>query len=107
MNTIPFFRTWKPELIEQVCFQVVIKRFSKGAYVFKEGDPSSDIFIIKEGEVELVLAKKAVKIASLTVGHIFGYEEIFLNSERKFSAKANTSTVIFQITKQVSELFKK
>lgn len=108
INSIPFFKTWKPELIEQLCFQLITKRFSKGAYIFKEGDPSTDIYIIKEGEVELILEKKAVKVASLAVGHIFGYEDIFLNSERKFSAKVNNNlTEIFQITKMVRKLFLK
>lgn len=64
------------------------KTFSKGEYIFHQGEPGEYMYVILEGEVEILL--NDVVVATFHPGHIFG--EMALIDDRPRSAGAFAKT---------------
>jgi CRP-like cAMP-binding protein len=98
------FKNWSKLAVQKLSYFFKTQKYRKANIVYKEGDPPSDIFIIKEGEFmftqnfliesglqtsgysfgslnkkrpEQVFRKKQLKIVVKQQGEIFGYDEIF------------------------------
>jgi len=71
----------------------------KGQYLFHEGDPCSHIYIINEGEVEILKYdnNKKVKINTLGGGEILGTFGLVGDKKRTATAKCVTDTVVYLI----------
>lgn len=63
-----------------------------GDVLYTEGMPSSHLYVIKEGEVDLYMVReeKRVVIDTLTRGHVFGATPQLLNGRRTDNAVAKT-----------------
>lgn len=65
------------------------REYKKGEVIFNEGEPGAALYIVKDGEVDVIInyANDPVKLAELSKGMFFG--EIAL-----FSETARTATVV-------------
>ena len=73
-----------------------------GAYVFREGDPGDSIFLIAEGEVEVIGSAKdssKVTLARLPEGSVFGEFGFFLGSTRTMAVRAVSKSTVLELTK--------
>ncbi|CAG1065025.1 Cyclic AMP receptor protein [uncultured bacterium] len=73
-----------------------------GAYIFREGDPGDSIFLIAEGEVEVIGSAKdssKVTLARLPEGSVFGEFGFFLGSRRTMDVRAVTKATVLELTK--------
>lgn len=78
-----------------------VQRFFKpGQILFKEGDPSRSIFIIKKGTVSIRKAKGSafVEIAKLYTNEVIGEMSFFDRLPRSASAFAATELEVMEIT---------
>ena len=50
---IPIFKGWSASSMEQLYRQFKIETFRKDKVFYKENEPSSDLYFIKEGEIEV------------------------------------------------------
>jgi CRP-like cAMP-binding protein len=66
------------------------KTFIKGQVIFKEGQPSNEAYVIKQGQVSLyrVIGNKRVNISLLGPGQIFGEMGVISGEKRDASADA-------------------
>jgi NADH dehydrogenase len=67
--------------------------FAAGDWVFHEGDPATEFFMIQQGEVEIVLEKEEEKsqvIAILGAGDFFGEGALIDSRARNASVRART-----------------
>ena len=81
----------------------VTKTFSKGEFIIKEGEIGEEAFIINSGNVEIIkytVNKKAVGIATLGPGDLFGEMSLFDEEKRSASAIAINEVEIRIIHKQ-------
>lgn len=68
-------------------------------YVFREGDDTTDIYIIREGEIEIVRswAAESKQLALLEVGDFFGEMSLLEEQPRQVSAHALTDYKLLRI----------
>jgi ATP-binding cassette subfamily B protein len=74
-----------------------------GAYIFREGDPGDSIFLIAEGEVEVIGSAKdssKVTLARLPEGSVFGEFGFFLGSRRTMDVRAVSKSTVLELTKE-------
>ncbi|MCD6034921.1 MAG: hypothetical protein K0R63_662 [Rickettsiales bacterium] len=80
------------------------KKFKPGEYIFKEGDPSCDVYLINQGEVEITKEKngKTIVLAKRGFNEIIGEMALVLESnERSASAKAVKDTWCYVLTEDM------
>ena len=86
-------------LIGKVRYQTV----SQGEFVFKEGDSGDSIYIINNGEVEIISRDRRgndVALATLKEGDFFGEFGFFSNARREASVRAKSPASLLEIVKK-------
>ncbi|MGD9579946.1 MAG: cyclic nucleotide-binding domain-containing protein, partial [Vampirovibrionia bacterium] len=79
------------------------KHFNKGDLIIKEGERSSEAFVINKGHVEVkkrTLDGEEVVIARLDPGQIFGEMSLFDNTNRSASVYALSNVELSIIKKE-------
>ncbi|NIT14748.1 MAG: cyclic nucleotide-binding domain-containing protein [Candidatus Dadabacteria bacterium] len=71
------------------------KKYSKGTFIFHQGEPSGFMYVILEGEVDIILNDKV--IATFKPGHIFGEMALIDEGPRSASAFAKTDCKVVYI----------
>jgi CRP-like cAMP-binding protein len=68
----------------------LIRRLSKGEYVFREGEASEEMYVIKSGKIAIVKAKGTgeILLAEKSVGEMVGEMSFFDNRPRSAGAKS-------------------
>ncbi|EAS05701.2 cyclic nucleotide-binding domain protein (macronuclear) [Tetrahymena thermophila SB210] len=147
-SKIALFSGLEDNFMKQIYYNSYIKEYQRGQIVFKQGQESDAFYIVKEGEFSLfknqcihqkeltnkdneqqfpfsfckqqVKQNKLMKIAIVSAGFVFGFEEILLRVSRKYSIQCESSLGIlivmnsnefyrkvYSYSKVVSERFKK
>lgn len=84
MKTDPF-EMLEPEVLEDVCDKVEIRKYKPDTYVFKQGDPSLDaLFIIASGLLEITVTNErgAETVVGFRRVHDFFSETVVLSRQR-------------------------
>lgn len=89
MKEINIFRFMTYQEMMKVLSVASLKPFKKGDYLFREGEKSDELFIIAEGEVEVL--KGEVQIVKRGRGDVFGEMGLFENVPRSATIKALSS----------------
>lgn len=73
-----------------------IKKLAPGEYLFKEGDVSDAMYVIKKGSLEVTKAKgsKEIVLATLKQGEMIGEMAFFDNKPRSAGARAERETEV-------------
>jgi CRP-like cAMP-binding protein len=86
--------------IKELCHQ---STYNPGERIFSEGDPSSALYLVQEGGVQLFTEMSEGKTVELTLvgqGDFFGELALCEGHNRTASAKANESSVLIGIFRQ-------
>jgi CRP-like cAMP-binding protein len=77
--------------------------FSPGDYVFRQKDEAGEMFIVEDGEIEIVLEDERGEqiLTTLTRGDFFGEMAILENLPRSTSARARSSSRLLSIDRPV------
>lgn len=102
---IPMFRYLGYTEMTKVLSIAHLKKFSQGAAVVKQGDPSDEMYIVAAGDTDVL--KNNVKIAERKKGDFFGEMGIFDNAPRSATVMATTDvTAITLHRKDLLELLR-
>jgi hypothetical protein len=77
--------------------------FHAGDSIFKEGDPGESLFIVEEGQVELVGGAGHQRIALLGAGDVFGELAVLESQPRDFGARAVTEVKVLRVDRAALE----
>ncbi len=83
-------------------------RYRSGERIFTEGDPSSALYLIKQGEVEIFQNRSGGPdevLKTIVEGETFGELALCLESRRTASAQATTETFLLSIFRQELQEF--
>lgn len=69
-----------------------------GEFVFRSGDPASELFIIQDGRVDLVLDDQTVE--TLDAGSVFGEGALVTAATRETAARAATDVRLIRLTRR-------
>ncbi|WP_097027997.1 Crp/Fnr family transcriptional regulator [Clostridium peptidivorans] len=101
---VPIFSSLEDEDLRKIVQSTGHMEFKKGETLFNEGEKSSTLFIINEGQVKLTKMTKEGKeqiIHILTSGDFFGELSLFSDSDTyNFSAYAISNLKICTLTKK-------
>lgn len=98
----PLFSDLSQDEFLEVLKKVKSLEFVPGAYIFREGEPGDSIFLVAEGEVEVIGSAKdssKVVLARLPEGSVFGEFAFFLGSKRTGDVRALTKATVLELTK--------
>lgn len=100
LETIAFFEGIDPVVIEAVSLAAKEKSFQNGQTVFKKGDPANFLYILKSGQIDLILKQEDNTILSLTEpGEIFGWSSIVEKGVYTSSSICKSDTAALEISK--------
>ena len=77
--------------------------FRAGDSVFKEGDPGESLFILEEGQVELVAGGDHKRVALLGPGDVFGELAVLESQPRDCGARAVTDAKVLRVDRGALE----
>ena len=80
-----------------LCVSLIKETFEEGKFIVKEGESADCIYIVKEGEVNIVHDGKVVR--TLKRGENFGERSILVQSLRTMDVVAKTNCVCYSISK--------
>ncbi len=78
--------------------QTPTQNYPAGAVIFSAGDTGNEMFVVKEGEVELLVNNKAVEV--VPADGFFGEMALIEDSPRSATAVAKTDCVLVPINEQ-------
>ncbi len=82
-----------------------IVHFKKGEIIFRLGDAADSIFLIIEGEIDLIKKQSFGKTQScVSKNKFFGHEEYFLGTKRNSIAIALKNSTITELSKENIEI---
>ncbi|MEP0323994.1 cyclic nucleotide-binding domain-containing protein [Bauldia litoralis] len=87
----PFFKGLDESFLELVCGCAQNVRFEAGAYLFREGGPADQLYLIREGRVALEIAAPgsgAVTFQTVSEGEIVGISWLFPPYRWTYDARA-------------------
>lgn len=71
----------------------------KGSYLFKEGDPADCMYIVRSGELEVILSgdNKEKVISNITAGELVGEMSLFSKRMRSAGIRAVTDSELVKL----------
>ena len=97
IQSVPILRTIDHYQQAILCLSLIKETFEEGKYIVKEGENADCIYIIKEGEVNIVHDGKVVR--TLKKGENFGERSILVQSQRTMDVITKTHCVCYSISK--------
>ncbi len=91
----PFFAAFDPAHIQLLAGCARNHRFAAGEYLFREGDPADEFFLIRQGKVALEIAapgKPPIVFETLGDGEVAGSSWLVPPYRWMFDARAQTLT---------------
>jgi CRP/FNR family cyclic AMP-dependent transcriptional regulator len=88
------------ELSEGIGWQAGgVKTLKKGEILFREGDPSDAMYVIKKGRIAITKAKgtKEIVLAELVPGEMLGEMAFFDDKPRSAGAKASVDAEVIAL----------
>jgi CRP/FNR family cyclic AMP-dependent transcriptional regulator len=102
LKAIPIFKSLRKRDIANLMSIIHNRNYLAGEYVFYQGDPGIGLYIVREGEIEIVRESDKgdkVKLASANKGDFFGELALIDGEKRSASALAKTDTKLSVIFK--------
>ncbi|WP_310193695.1 Crp/Fnr family transcriptional regulator [Neobacillus niacini] len=101
--TVPVFKGMKDQDIQALRKVTKSRKFKKGEYIFREGDRSETLFVVKEGLIKLTktsLEGKEQIVRLLFPGDFFGLYSLLRDEKHYMNAEPVQETVICLIEKR-------
>lgn len=95
-----FLKHLAPSQVREIVDYMEKKKVAAGAYVIREGDSGSHLYVSSEGEFEVIKDGKQV-LGKLSIGKAFGELAILYNCKRTASVKALTNGEVWSIDREV------
>lgn len=102
LSAVDLFRGVSEKEIRRISDLCVERCFPRGATIFREGDPSNSLYILKSGAVKLISLSEKGSEAILRIlrpGEIFG-ELLVSREKRAFTAVTAEDSVVTVITRE-------
>lgn len=80
------------------------RRYTTGEYIIRQGDEGSSLFVVAEGVVSVLARNGSGEdrwIAHIEPGRYFGEMSLLTGEPRAASARAETSIICYEITKEI------
>jgi CRP-like cAMP-binding protein len=104
LSATELFSALEPEHIVPIARACKVVRFEAQSPIVRQGDPGSELFIVGEGQVAVVLEDRQAgfeqAVLKLGVGQSFGEISLLIESKRSATVKAVEDTVCIALAKR-------
>lgn len=100
LRCVDFLDVLSPEMHRALAAAAEVRLYARGEVVVRQGDRSSELFIIDRGEVAILLTRPEgglVDVARLRAGKFFGEMGLMTGEERKATVRAATECELLVI----------
>jgi len=104
LRNIPLFAGLPTARLKLIAYTAEIVRFEPGEVIVRQGGPADAVYIIVEGEAEVLLTDTAghsVRLAMLGPHSLFGEIAVLARSRRTATVQAKDPVVTFKISADV------
>lgn len=101
-KTMDLFKGFKRRQVKKVLVAGIMKKFKAGDRIFLEGDVSSDMYAVLEGQVDIskMSAGTQQKVAQLNRGEVFGEMALMTEEKRSATVTATQDTELLVINEK-------
>jgi signal transduction histidine kinase len=102
LKNIPLFETLDSSSLKKINKLLKERKFKKGKTIIKEGEKGNSLYIIHQGEVDVLkgIKKESEKVATLKPPSFFGEMSILENKPRSASIVAKKDTILLELRKE-------
>lgn len=103
LRKIPLFATLTPKEVKRVALAVYERKYQAGEFLFKEGNPGTGMFIIKEGAISIERVSEngdIMHLASLKSGDFVGELSLLSDDPRSASARCTKTTTVIVLVRE-------
>lgn len=101
LSHVKLFHQLPPEEIQTLLPYISQRTFKKGSVIITQGEPGDSLFLIEQGEVEIIDQKHGdKKIATLAADDVLGEMALVTGEPRSATAVAATDTRVWMILKE-------
>ncbi len=102
LKEVSLFKGLKKEELEEIYKNLKEKEYESERIIFEEGSPGNELYIIKEGKVEVRLKRGdlVLVLAELKRGDFFGEFSLISDAERSATCIAIQNSKIFSLSKE-------
>jgi CRP-like cAMP-binding protein len=100
LKSVPLFRELDDDELAQVLMVGLVRRFTAGTTIFKEGEPGGSLYVITEGQVRISKVVPGVGEEALSIlspGDLFGEVEFFDGVPSSASAIAHADCELLSL----------
>jgi CRP-like cAMP-binding protein len=104
LRNIPFFAGLPTPRLKLIAYTAELVRFESGEVIVRQGDPSDAVYILAEGEADVLLTDDQGNDLSLgTMGKntLFGEIGVLCKGRRTTTVKAKDGVVTYKISSQL------
>ena len=107
LKGVALFQRLQDDELEPFAKIIAEKAYSTGQKIFKEGDPSASLFVVKSGTVEIVktVDGEETVVATFSDGEFFGEMALFEYAPRSADVRVVLDANIYEITKEDFDQF--
>ncbi len=106
LKTYPFFDGMEDRLLEALVGCATNLRFDEDERIFKQGQPATHLYFIRQGKVSLELTRRSgisVSLETLHVGDVLGWSWMFEPHQWQFDARPLELTRVIAIDSECLE----
>jgi putative ABC transport system ATP-binding protein len=100
LRRCPAFTNLTPGALTDVADKMIVEAFSKGAIILRKGDPGDKFYLIREGEVEVLVGGEEDNVVVLKEGDFFGEAALLTGAPRNATVRARTAVVLYSLGKE-------
>ena len=96
---LPLFAEFAPGQMAMVASRLAPERYQPGQRIFSQGDPGDSFYIVKQGQVDILVAKDGQenRVAELGPGEYFGEIALLLDVPRTASVQAKSECLVLRL----------
>jgi CRP-like cAMP-binding protein len=100
IKEIDLFEGMSPRFIEELAKIMVEESYGEGSFLFKEGDPANDFYVLEEGSIRLAIGEEGHITYTLDApGDSFGWSSLVDRDDYTASAQCIQPTKVIKIEK--------
>ena len=102
LRTVDLFAELSEPDLRRLCEDLLEVRLAKGENLFAEGNPGNRAYIIREGELEILISSggREVLVAVRHVGELIGEFALLEDAPRSATVRAHVDSLLFSIEKE-------
>jgi hypothetical protein len=100
LHSVPLFYTLSPEYIEMIAQNVLVKSYTKGDYIVKQGDDGDALYILSKGSANILIEtpEGQKKVAEVGCNDYIGEIALFSGEKRTASVQANEEVEVLELS---------